>query len=77
MSAVRVSVECLFGEITKYFKFVDLKQQIEIRLSPIGKIYIVCALLQNCLACFYRNIVSEYFKVNPPTLENYFWRDDA
>ena len=77
MSAVRVSVEWLFGEITKYFKFVDLKQQIKIRLSPIGKIYIVCALLQNCLACLYGNIVSEYFEVNPPTLENYFWRADA
>ena len=48
MSAVRASVEWLFGEITKYFKFVDLKQQLKIRLSPIGKISIVCALLQNC-----------------------------
>ena len=66
-----------FGEITKYFKFVDLKQQIKIRLSPIRKICIVCALLQNCLACLYGNTVSEHFEVNPPTLENYFWRADA
>ena len=50
MSGVRVSVEWLFGEITKYFKFVDLKQQLKIRLCPVGKIYIVCALLQNSLA---------------------------
>ena len=42
MSAVTVSVEWLFGEITNYFKFVDLKQQLKIRLSPIGKIYIMC-----------------------------------
>lgn len=47
MSSVRVSVEWLFGEITKYFKFVDFKQQLKIRLSPIGKIYIVCSILQN------------------------------
>jgi hypothetical protein len=30
MSSVRVSVEWLFGEITKYFKFVDFKQQLKI-----------------------------------------------
>ncbi|CAB3977112.1 Hypothetical predicted protein [Paramuricea clavata] len=77
MSSVRVSVEWLFGEITKYFKFVDFKQQLKIRLSPIGKIYIVSAILQNSLACLYGNIVSEYFEINPPTLENYFWRADA
>ncbi|CAB4044284.1 Hypothetical predicted protein [Paramuricea clavata] len=77
MSSVRVSVEWLFGEITKYFKFVDFKQQHKIRLSPIGKIYIVSAILQNSLACLYGNIVSEYFEINPPTLENYFWRADA
>jgi hypothetical protein len=69
MSSVRVSVEWLFGEITKYFKF-HWK-------SPIGKIYIVSAILQNSLASLYGNIVSEYFEINPPTLENYFWRADA
>jgi hypothetical protein len=78
MNSVRVSVEWLFGEITKYFKFVDFKQQLKIRLSPIGKIYIVSAILQNSLACLYGNIVSEYFEINPcTTLENYFWRADA
>lgn len=73
MSSVRVCVEWLFGEITRYFKFVDFKQQQKIRLSPIAKIYTVCALLQNSLACLYGNIVSEYFELDPPTLENYFW----
>lgn len=66
MNAVRVSVEWSFGEITKYFKFVDRKQPLKIRLSPTGKICIVCVLLQNSLACLYGNIVSEYF-VNLPT----------
>ena len=72
MSSVRVSVEWLFGEIVKYFKFVDFKTAMSIRLSPIGKIYIVCALLQNAYACLYGNIVSDYFGVQPPTLEAYF-----
>jgi hypothetical protein len=72
MSSVRVSVEWLFGEIVKYFKFVDFKRALSIRLSPIGKIYIVCALLQNAHACLYGNIVSDYFELQPPNLEDYF-----
>ena len=73
MISVRVSVEWLFGEITKYFKFVDFKQQLKLRLSLVGKLYIVCAILQNSLACLYGNIVSDYFELDPPTLGDYFW----
>jgi hypothetical protein len=72
MSSVRVSVEWLFGEIVKFFKFVDFKRALSIRLSPIGKIYIVCALLQNAYTCLYGNIVSNYFEVQPPSIEEYF-----
>jgi hypothetical protein len=72
MSSVRVSVEWLFGEIVKFFKFVDFKRALSIRLSPIGKIYIVWALLQNAYTCLYGNIVSNYFEVQPPSIEEYF-----
>jgi hypothetical protein len=64
-------MEWLFGEIVKYFKFVDFKRALSIRLSPIGKIYIVCALLQNAHACLYGNIVSDYFELQPSNLEDY------
>lgn len=72
MSSVRVAVEWLFGEIVKYFKFVDFKRNLSIRLSPVGKIYIVAALLQNAQACLYGNIVSDFFWLRPPSLEEYF-----
>ncbi|XP_028415379.1 uncharacterized protein LOC114538401 [Dendronephthya gigantea] len=71
MNSVRVSVEWLFGEIVKYFRCTDFKRGLQLRLSPIGKIYIVCAILQNAHACLYGNIVSEYFQLQPPTLEEY------
>ena len=44
MSSVRVSVEWLFGDIIKYFKFVDFKKNLKIGMSSIGKMYIVCAI---------------------------------
>lgn len=72
MSKVRISVEWLFGDVRNYFKFVDYKKGLKLGLSPIGKFYIVSALLQNAHTCLYGNIVSEYFDLRPPTLQEYF-----
>lgn len=72
MSAVRVSVEWVFGNITNYFQFVDFKKQQKVNLSSIGKMSAVCALLQNANTCLHDNIVSQVFELKPPTLEEYF-----
>jgi len=72
MSEVRTTVEWLFEEIKTYFKFVTLKSQMKLGLSAIGKMYTVCALLQNARTCLYGNKVSTYFDVDPPSLEEYF-----
>ena len=52
MSAVFLSVELLFGDITNYFKFLDLKKNKKIGLSQIGKMYVVCAMMPNALSIF-------------------------
>ena len=72
MSAVRSSVEWLFGDIINYFKFLDFKKNLKIGLSSIGKMYIVSALLQNALTCLYGNETATFFYLDPPTLEEYF-----
>ena len=72
MSAVRTSVEWLFGDILNYFKFVDFKKNFKIGLSAVGKMYIVCAVLRNALTCLYNNQTSYYFNLEPPTLQEYF-----
>ena len=72
MSTVRGSVEWLFGDIVNYFKFIDFIKNMKIGLSSVGKIYIMCALLQNALTCLYGNLTSEYFECTPPSLEDYF-----
>ena len=69
MSAVRTSVEWLFGDIINYFKFVDFKKNLKIGLSSVGKMYIVCAILRNALTCLYQNQTSYYFNLEPPTLQ--------
>ena len=72
MSACRISVEWVFNDITNYFKFMDFKKNLKIGLSPIGKMYIVCALLHNARSCMYPNLTSKYFEVLPPDVEEYF-----
>ena len=72
MLNVRMSVEWLFGDIVEYFKFMDLKKNLKIGLSSIGKLYVVCALLRNALTCLYGNSTSSFFELDPPTMEEYF-----
>ena len=61
MSLVRVSVEWLFGDIVNYFKFLDFKKNLKIRLGQVGKMYVICALLRNALTCLYKNTTSKYW----------------
>ena len=43
MGEVRVTVEWLFGNVKNYFKFTDFKKEMKLCLSPVGKVYAVCA----------------------------------
>ena len=72
MSEWRVSVEWLFGNIKNFFRFIDYHKMLKIGLSAVGKFFLVSGLLQNAHTCLYGNLVSEYFNMQPPTLEDYF-----
>ena len=72
MSSVRSSVEWLFGDVINYFKFMDFKKNLKIGMSSVGKMYLVCALFHNALTCLYGNKTSEYFDLDPPSLQDYF-----
>ena len=72
MSSVREGVEWVFGDIITYFSFLDFKKNLKIGLSPIGKMYSVCALLRNAHTCLYGSTTTSYFGLQPPTLQDYF-----
>ena len=51
---------------------------LKIGLRSVGKMYIVSALLRNAHACFNAgNQTSEYFNLEPTTLEEYFVWDST
>ena len=72
MSAARISVEWIFGDIVNYFKFLDFKKKLKIGLSAVGKMYLVCAILQNAHSILYKSVTSDYFGIDPPALDQYF-----
>ena len=71
MSKVRQCVEWSFGGIVQEFAFLDYKKNMKIYLQPVGKCYLVGSLLWNCRTCLYGNQTSEYFGIQPPSLEDY------
>ena len=72
MSSVRQAMEWIFCDIVNFFKFLDFKKNLNIGLSPVGKMYIVSALLHNARSCFYGTITSKYFECKPQVVEAYF-----
>jgi len=72
MSAVRTSVEWLFGDVVNSFKFNDFKRNLKIFLNSVGKIYVVSVILRNALTCLYGNLTSTFFDLTPPRLGRLF-----
>ena len=72
MSRVRESVEWIFGDVLTSFKALDFKINLKVGLSSVGKMYVVCALIQNAITCLYRNQTSKFFELEPPALADYF-----
>ena len=72
MSSVRTSVEWLSGLVSNYFKFVEFKKMQRTGMSPVGKVYIVCSILQNAHTCLYDNLISETFELEQPSIRDYF-----
>lgn len=71
MSKVRICVEWGFGKLTQNFAFLDFKNNQKVLLQPVGKYYIVGAILINCHTCLYGSVTGTYFNLQPPTLETY------
>ena len=73
MNSVRVSVDWVIRDFMNHFKFSDLKKNLKIGLSAVGKFNRVSALFTNVNACLYGNNVKDFvFNIDSPSLENYF-----
>ena len=71
MNACRESIEHTFAKPIQLFSFLDFKKNLKLFLSPIAKLYSVGVILTNCHTCFNGSQVSQYFELDPPSLDEY------
>ena len=71
MSSHRICVEWGFADIIKTFAFLDFKKNLKLHLQPLGKLYKVAVVLMNYRCCLHGNQTSQFFGVNPPTIDEY------
>jgi len=71
MSKYRIVVEWAFGNITRYFKYIDYGKQLKPFLQPVGSFYRVAVLLNNLFVCLYGCVTSSRFECQPPSMEQY------
>jgi nuclease HARBI1 len=76
MSDMRVAVEWSFGKIVGRNKFVAYGSPMKIQLSPVSQYYRIAVFLANAHTCLYDGQHTTYFRVEPPTLEEYFAQMD-
>lgn len=61
MSEVRFLIEWIFGDVVKYFKFLDFKRNLKLCLSVVGKVYILCVFFYNFWVCLCGVIIFKFF----------------
>ncbi len=73
MKSIRsLGAEFPIGDITSFEKYLDYSHQLKAGNQPIGKYYVVAALLKNAHTCLYGCNTAEVFHAMGPTLEQYF-----
>jgi len=70
-TTIRTCVEWGFGDIIQTWAFIDFYRPQKSLLSPIGNYFHAATLMTNIRTCLYGNQTSEYYGIQPPTLEQY------
>lgn len=72
LSRARAEASGQVGKILQMFPFMDLRENQKVMQSPVGRYYMVAALLTNAHTACYGCPTSAHFRMSPPTLEEYF-----
>ncbi len=71
MSTFREPVEWSFKLTGSLFAFVNYKHNLKIYLQPVATYYGVATILTNCHTCLNGNQISQFYDMDPPSLEQY------
>jgi hypothetical protein len=71
MSSVREPIEWDYKDLKTMWKAIDYKHALKMRNQPISKIMFVCMLFRNAHNCMNGSQTSRYFRMNPPSFEEW------
>ena len=68
----RLAVEWGFMRVTQLWQAFHRPAYLRVEGMPVGQMYVVAVLLTNLRTCMHgRNIISDYFDLQPPSCEQY------
>jgi hypothetical protein len=73
MEAPRKCVEHSFNRVVSLFPLMDCKKKLRQFGANVDKLWKVCVLFTNARTCLGQCQVKFYFKVDAPTIDEYFW----
>jgi hypothetical protein len=71
LSSCRETIEWDYGDIGRYFPLMNQKEVLKMRRMPVGAMYLCAMILRNALNTLRPTNTSQYFHLNPPTLEHW------
>ena len=71
MSSVRETIEWSYKDMGQLFPLLNYDKVLKMRSMPVGKMYHACMILKNCINCMRYNETSQFYHLNPPSLEEY------
>lgn len=72
MAKYRECIEWTFGKVQSNWRMFEMVDQMRLNQSPIGRHYLLAALLTNAHTCLHGSQTSRYFNLAPPKLQEYF-----
>lgn len=71
LSSDRISVEQVFGCVTRLWRANSLAVNLKTLLQPVALYYSISVLLTNIYTCLHGNMVSERYNIQPLSLDEY------
>jgi hypothetical protein len=69
MSSCRIAVEWSFGKVGNIFAFVKINYNMKLHHSAVASYWLIAVMLTNCHTCLYECVISSFFGIPSPDLE--------
>ena len=77
LSSSREVIEWDYGDVGRFFSYVDYKKRLQMRKSNVGMIYLTAMIMRNAMVCMRGCNTSKYFSYVFPEDFLYTWTKEG